>query len=197
MTKSLCLLIALGACIDPTASSTDLAETAQDSTVVNGNCVASGSDNADLYVDDYPGAVETYTRTPPTSCSNISTQVGVSIGPFPIPPNTYSREYIEARVDAATWNLDSSFTTAQKKTECENSLLAMRVNDQNGNQLLYQEVHPSWTGSSCGEAAIDFTPPANKTWFIVRAKAIRGLEQYNHGYARTVIEAGHGALVGI
>jgi hypothetical protein len=197
MTKSLCLLVVLGACMDQADSTADLDQTAQDSTVVYGNCVASGSDNADLYVDDYPGAVETYTRTPPASCSNISTQVGVSIGPFPIPPNTYSREYIEARVDAATWNLDSSFTTAQKKTECENSLLAMRVNDQNGNQLLYQETHPSWTGSSCGEAAIDFTPPANKTWFIVRAKAIRGLEQYNHGYARTVIEAGHGALVGI
>jgi hypothetical protein len=195
MQKLSLALVLLGACMDQ-ADSADLAQTAQDSTVVHGNCVASGSDNADLYVDSYPGADELYTRTPPTSCSNVSTQVGVSIGPLALPPNTFSRTFIEARVDAATWDLDAT-TTAAKQTECENSILAMRVNDQNGNQLLYQEVSPSWSGTTCGEAFVDFTPPTNKTWFIVRAKAIRGLEQFNHGYARTVIEAGHGAEVGI
>jgi hypothetical protein len=197
MKKTLFALLLLGACVDQADPQADLGETASDSTVIHGSCVASGSDNADLYVDDYAGADEIYTRTPPTTCTNVSTQVGVSIAPITVPPGFYSAEYIEARVDAATWQLDSSFTTAQKQTECNNSTLAMRVDDQNGNQLLYKEVHPQWTGSSCGEAYIDFTPPSNKTWFIVRAKAIRGIEANGHGYARTVIEATHGAEVGV
>jgi hypothetical protein len=182
------------ACTDPEAPT---AESTQDLTVVEGNCVAAGQYNAEMFVDNVKDTREDYARTPPDTCAAKTTLVYVNIDP----PLGGSSNFIEGIVEDGTWGIDESLTLGQRKTMCENSTLALRVLDAvSGAQLSYAETHPVWfaasgsSGAHCGQASLFYAPSGTST-YIARVLAIRGLEQNNHGYAHVHVEAGHQTVI--
>lgn len=197
----LVIAVSLLGCIDqaPPDESLELSSTEQGLD----NCPTGGALNDELYVGSSAGDSDSYTRPGSKTCATLQTKVRVhmSAAPvYPAPPPQYciAANSITARVEEGDWGILND-GVANDETECENSSLSMTVTDQNGNSVgVFPSsgvVHPTWKGDHCGGVEIW---AANATGlsqgsgtYTVKVKAIRGLEQYNHGYARHTIVAEH------
>lgn len=193
---SLVLPLSTVACLEqPADDNVELSSTAQDLD----NCTTGGGLNDELWVGSSAGDADFYTRPGSATCSTLQTKVLVHMTAAPAysgSPNCIAANGITASVAAGDWGILGDGMT-NDKTECENSSLTMTVTDQNGHAVGVSSgaVHPQWLGDHCGGVQIY---AANSTGlsqqagqYTVRVKAIRGLEQYNHGYARHTIVANH------
>jgi hypothetical protein len=195
---SLVLPLSTVACLDGgQPNDLDLSSTAQDLD----NCTTGGGLNDELSVGSVVGDADSYTRPGSTTCSTLQTKVLVHMTAAPSlsgSPSCIAANGITASVASGDWGILSDGMT-DNKTECENSSLTMTVTDQNGNAVgVYPSsgvIHPQWLGDHCGGVQVW---AANSTGlsqhagqYTVKVKAIRGLEQYNHGYARHTILANH------
>ena len=195
---SLVLPLSSVACLDegqPTDDSVELGSTAQDLD----NCTTGGALNDELTVGSVVGDSDSYTRPGSSTCSTLQTKVLVHMTAAPKysgTPTCIAANGITASVAAGDWGILGD-GVSNDRTECENSSLTMSVTDQNGHAVGVSSsvVHPQWLGAHCGGVEIY---AANSTGlsqqagqYTVKVKAIRGLEQYNHGYARHTIVANH------
>ncbi len=191
--KMLLLLLPLSACLERPE---DLGTTAQDLD----NCTTGGALNDELTVGSSIGASDSYTRPGSSTCATIQTKVLVHMTKAPNSGqvNCIAANGITASVGEADWGLQNDGMT-DDKTECENSSLSLTITDQNGHNVGVSPsngvIHPVWKGNHCGGVQIW---AANSTGlsqgagtYTVKVKAIRGLEQFSHGYARHTILANH------
>jgi hypothetical protein len=193
---SLVLPLSTVACLGQAGDeNTELSSTAQDLD----NCTTGGALNDELSVNSYVGDEDSYTRPGSATCSTLQTKVLVHMSAAPTlsgSPNCIAANGITASVASGDWGILGD-DMANNKTECENSSLTMTVTDQNGHAVgvSTSPIHPQWLGDHCGGVEVY---AANATGlsqqagqYTVKVKAIRGLEQYNHGYARHTILANH------
>lgn len=197
---SLALPLFAGACVSEDGVDDDVALSSTEQGL--DNCTTGGAFNDELYVGSGVGAADSYTRPGSSTCATLQTKVRVHMTAAPVlsaPPPAYciAANSITARVEGGEWGILSDGMT-DDETECENSSLSMTVTDQNGNSVAVAPssvVHPTWFGDHCGGVEIY---AANATGlsqgsgtYTVKVKAIRGLEQNGHGYARHTIVAEH------
>jgi len=193
-----CLLPLCAACLDEEEPGGELLATTEQGL---GNCVTSGNLNDELWVSSSVGSSDSYTRPGSSTCSTLQTKVLVHMTAAPVysaDPDCIAANSIKAEVAEGEWGILNDGMT-DDKTECENSSLTMTITDQYGNSVsTYPSsgvVHPVWKGDHCG--GVDIWA-ANSTGlsqgageYTVKVKAIRGLEQNDHGYARHTIVAKH------
>jgi hypothetical protein len=188
------------ACLEdgqPDGDNTELGSTSQDLD----NCTTGGALNDDLTVYSSVGDKDSYTRPGSTTCANYQTKVLVHMTAapkYPAQPSCIAANSINVSVASGDWRIQGDGMT-DDKTECENSTLTMSVTDQNGHPVPVEPssgvVHPQWKGDHCGGVqmwaanATGLSQGAGE--YTVKVKAVRGLEQYHHGYARHTIEAEH------
>jgi hypothetical protein len=195
---SLVLPLSTIACLDggqPADDNLELGSTAQDLD----NCTTGGALNDELTVGSSVGASDSYTRPGSSTCTTLQTKVLVHMTAAPkyaASPNCIAANGITASVASGDWGILGDGMT-DDRTECENSSLTMTVTDQNGHAVgvSTSPVHPQWLGDHCGGVEVYAANATglsqNAGQYTVKVKAIRGLEQYNHGYARHTIFANH------
>ncbi|MFT3697836.1 MAG: hypothetical protein QM831_32145 [Kofleriaceae bacterium] len=196
--SALVLALTVPACMDqPEVSDEALSSDGQDLD----NCPAAGGLNDTLTVGSGIGASDSYTRPGSATCTNYVTKVKVNMSAAPSMKSGTSTclaaSEIDVTVGEGEWGLNTDGQT-DDKTECENSTLSMTVVDSHGNSIpVYNNglIHPVWNGYHCKAAELwsanSTNFPQTAGTYTVTVKAVRGLEQYHHGYARHTITADH------
>jgi hypothetical protein len=199
LAASLALALGLTACVD---ASDHVSDTDQAATVYN-DCATSSDTNAMEYSIN---AGDTYTRSGHTinqTCSCMAWQVkknatdeATANAAFPnCRPTTIvdfglgaGNRILTAQVD--TWNVSS-------QTECQNSTFSVALQQFDWTTDKYvtiasSDTSPTWNASTSTCSGPSFAQEVavgvgGSDDFRIRAKATRGLDQFNHGFEGVII----------